>query len=548
MKSKSEEINPRSNEDLVLLGFPDYDSMNRAQLIDECRERGIEIHGEPKGAELRSLLRNDDNTFGSLRPGLPVPEALATGLAPMSAESAAAQAVRSVWGTTQGNTDNARRPLKARPATAADRSTQMLRKHIEASVSRAETVTALQHPPWIEAARAERQRQNAMEKNKETVLSQGWTRSVKTDEQDMEVPSDAELSKLPVPINQTKLRIMMGQPMDVIQRNSHIPMGNTQSRRREEVKEDDNRLTTSAISTDGSAITHSNDMDLTGVMGETRRGDDDQRRRLSTGYHPIEGGSTSSATGLSVIASSFSSSSRNNNTDSSMNFRRPQSAAAILSLPNYSIETAAKNATVGLQIQRADQAEAAAKAAGMSSFSAALGVSKTDLMSFSTIAATQRRAALKAKLEQHQLDHHHHNNNNNNSNSSILSSSSSQQGSRTLSSSKHGNGSSSSSSNRPTSARPSSATDSRIGRPGVELIRTLGGSDDHSNRKTGGGGEESKSGHSKRMPKHVRYLNELKWQVREVSQQVRQTRQEILNQIDSLLVIPEHHHHGLALV
>ena len=530
-------LTPRTNSDLIKLGFPDYDAMNRAQLSDECRERGIELQGELKGAELRSLLRHDDDTFGSLRPGLPLPTALATGLAPMSLETATAQAVRSTWGT---NTDNARRPLRARPSTAADRSTQMLRKHIDASVSRAETVTALQHPPWIEAARAERQRQNAMEKNKEAVLSQGWTKSTKTDEQDEDVPTDAELSKLPVPINQTKLRIMMGQPMDVIQRNSHIPMGNTQGRRQKEEGEEEGQKSSTVQSTSyGSLNTQNmdNTLDLTTVMSETRTGADDQHRRLSAvvqGQH-FEGGSTSSATGLRVIASSSSSSSSwNGHNDSNLNSKRPQSAAAILSLPTYSVEAAAKNATVGLQIQRADQAEAAAKAAGMSSFSAALGVSKADLMSFSSIASMQRRAALKARLVQHQLDH-------------TTNSSAQGLGSR-ASSIKHGPGgsTSSSSSNRGAASslaqqRPSSATDSRIGRPGVELIRALGGGNDHSE-----GGNSS--GHLKRMPKHVRYLNELKWQVREVSKQVKLTRQEILHQIDNLLVIPDHHHHGLALV
>ena len=531
---------PRSTTDLINLGFPDYDAMNRAQLSDECRERGIELQGELKGAELRSLLRHDDDTFGSLRPGLPLPSALATGLAPMSAELATAQAVRSTWGT---NTDNARRPLRARPSTAADRSTQMLRKHIDASVSRAETVTALQHPPWIEAARAERQRQNAMEKNKEAVLSQGWTKSTKTDEQDEDVPTDAELSKLPVPINQTKLRIMMGQPMDVIQRNSHIPMGNTQGRRQiEEGEEEGQKSSTMQSTSYGSLTTQNmdNTLDLTTVMSETRTGADDQHRRLSAvaQHQHYEGGSTSSATGLSVIASSSSSSSSsswNGHKDSNFNSKRPQSAAAILSLPTYSVEAAAKNATVGLQIQRADQAEAAAKAAGMSSFSAALGVSKADLMSFSSIASMQRRAALKARLVQHQLDH---------------TTNSSAQGGNRASSIKHGPGgnTSSSSSNRGGASslaqqqRPSSATDSRIGRPGVELIRALGGGNDHSE----GGGNSS--GHLKRMPKHVRYLNELKWQVREVSKQVKLTRQEILHQIDNLLVVPDHHHHGLALV
>jgi len=528
---------------LLKFGFPDYDSMNRAQLAEECSERGIEC-GELKGSDLRVILRKDDETFGSLRPSLPLPEALATGLPPMTLATAQAQAVRSMWGTSRtiNTTDYTdtdmplqnRYTIRPRPSTAADRSTQQLRKHIDASVSRAESVTALQHPPWIEAARAERQRQHAIEANKESVLSQGWTKSTKTDEAYEEVPTEAELLKLPVPINQTKLRIMMGQPMDVIQRNSHRPMGKQGNDEEDgENKKDggdnlDVKIGTrisikkmalsqthhthpsNNISSQSQTNTSVSDVD---VIGETRTGNDDQ----TLTSHINEG--SKGVSGLSVVVSSSSSSSSssslvrsrmNTHLDSSrMSSLRPHSAAAVLSLPSYSVEVAAKNATVGLNIQRADQAEAAAKAAGMSSFSSALGVSQSDLVSFSSIASTQRRAALKARLEQHQR--------------SEITTSSSSSSSSTLKNTK----------SRPSSAVTSSnATDSRIGRPGIELIRTLRSDS-----------EPVSSASLKRMPRHVRFLNELKWQVKEISLHVKQTRQELLKQFDDLLKQPEVHHH-----
>jgi hypothetical protein len=530
---------------LIKLGFPDYDSMNRPQLAEECSERGIDC-GELKGSDLRVLLRKDDETFGSLRPGLPLPEALATGLPPMTLATAQAQAVRSMWGTsrTVNTTDDTdtdmplqnRYAIRPRPSTAADRSTQQLRKHIDASVSRAESVTALQHPPWIEAARAERQRQHAIEANKESVLSQGWTKSAKTNEADEEVPTEAELLKLPVPINQTKLRIMMGQPMDVIQRNSQRPMGKqgTEVEDGENKKDGEDTVDviqngtrmsikkmalsqthhthpSNIVSSQSQTNTSVSDVD---VIGETRTGNDDQ----TLTSHINEG--SKGVSGLSVVVSSSSSSSSsslvrsrmNTHLDSSrMTSLRPHSAAAVLSLPSYSVEVAAKNATVGLNIQRADQAEAAAKAAGMSSFSSALGVSQSDLVSFSSIASTQRRAALKARLEQHQRSDI--------TISSFSSSSSSSTLKNTIS--------------RPSSAVTSNnATDSRIGRPGVELIRTLRSDS-----------EPVSSASLKRMPRHVRFLNELKWQVREISLHVKQTRQELLKQFDDLLKQPEVQHH-----
>jgi hypothetical protein len=329
---------------------------------------------------------------------------------------------------------------------------------------------------------------------------------------------------------------MMGQPMDVIQRNSQRPMG----KQGPEVEDGENKKDgedtvdviqngtrmsikkmalsqthhthpSNIVSSQSQTNTTVSDVD---VIGETRTGNDDQ----TLTSHINEG--SKGVSGLSVVVSSSSSSSSSSLVRSRMNSHlhssrmsslRPHSAAAVLSLPSYSVEVAAKNATVGLNIQRADQAEAAAKAAGMSSFSSALGVSQSDLVSFSSIASTQRRAALKARLEQHQRSDI--------TTSSFSSSSSSSTLKNTIS--------------RPSSAVTSNnATDSRIGRPGVELIRTLRSDS-----------EPVSSASLKRMPRHVRFLNELKWQVREISLHVKQTRQELLKQFDDLLKQPEFQHH-----
>ena len=541
-----------------------YDTMKLSELIDECAERGLEA-GALKGNALRELLRRDDAAFGLGRAPLPVPQPVATGLPPMAAAVAAAASVRRAWGDSADSiaatarikaadaaereaamaevADVQRSPSAAsrrRPATAMERSTLALQRHVQASAASAEATPQLKHPPWIEEARADRSRQLAAERQAEAA-PKAWSRGARADDELNDVPTQAELSALPVPLNPTRVRIMMGQDVDIVLRNPNAQLPAPAAAKDAAAK--------GRSATAGNAQAQAVAADAAGAQAGA--GLDAAASTVSalpsflaTAPAPAEAGAgfTAAAAGSSVAAmaalnsqrpgSAASQSLRSGSARPGSALLRPGSAqggsgaagqgqAPLARLPEYNVEQAAAAATAGLRAEEVAAVKAANAARGIGDYTAGFDAAAF-AGSFTLVSAAQRKAARRAGLL------------------------TPAQG--TLRSGAGGGGGGGggahgarSLASRPSSARPSSASAAlaasaaaaaaaqqqlaapaatdRLGRPGSALA--------------GASGEAGE--YLVNAPRHVRYVADLRRQVAEVGSEVRTAREDLLARIATLL-------------